>query len=107
MSIEFQNFIKAGFREASRVFSESDEPKFVEFGDKRAEIVNGTLRASREMKNAGMQTNFDESCVLILEEFQSLGATFNDVVKIGGRMLEIKDIEYASPLVVLMLKAPR
>ena len=107
MSIQFQNFIRSGFLNAAHVFSTSDEPMLMEFNGKTAKVVNGVLRSSREMKNAGVATNFDETCVLLKEEFEELGAGFESEITINGRKLRIKDIEHAAPLVILMLAAPR
>ncbi|HWL53864.1 MAG TPA: hypothetical protein VNQ90_15600 [Chthoniobacteraceae bacterium] len=107
MSTDFHNFMRAGFHEAAQTFSSTDDAEVIRHKGKVATVVGGSLNAAEEMKNAGIQPEFDRVAVVLDDEFDTLGAAIESEVEIGGMKLEIKAISRCAPFVTLGLKEIR
>ncbi len=107
MGSEFHEFQRSGFAEAAREVSPTDAPLRMFFGGRFADVYSGAVAEAQEMRNAGVDPVFDESCAMLSDDFELLGARFEDVVEVGKRRLRIKSIQHAGALVVVGLKAVR
>jgi|GEM_PF-5268826 len=106
------NQVQQGFDEAFRLTrelagGETQAEVTLVFGSKTIPAVPVSIEDGRDMLPAGYQFEFDASCVVRIEDFRTLGVSFESKVTLDGQPLRLKRWLRTHPLMTLYFSAER
>ncbi len=102
--------VQAGFAEAFRLtnelaLGENGGPVSLVFGGKSIPTVSVSIEDGQEMLIEGYKMEFDASCVVMINDFKTLGVKVNSIVDLDGQKLKLQRWVREPPFVTLYFLA--